>query len=179
MRYLVAAFFLAQALFVGSLPFWYIATMKQWADVMNRQSQQLNPGEATPPPDLAANIDAQMTTGFYVMVVVFLFISIAALVGALSRWMAAFYLILGLLCLETLYLVFGLLSTLVVSFASSALTGQSIGPPVWMTATEAAFGIAATILFAWMLIATVRRGPWAMTREAPDDRAPRSEALTA
>ena len=168
MHYLVAAFFGGQALFVGSLPFWYITTMTQWADAMNRQNQQLNPGQPTPPPDLMANIDAQMTVAFYVMVVVLLFISIAAVVGALSRWMAAFYLILGLLCLETLYLVFGVLGTLVESLASSALIGQSIGPPAGMTWTEAAFGVPAAALFAWMLIATVRRGPWAM-RNAPGD----------
>lgn len=179
MRYLVAAFFGAQALFVGSLPFWYITTMTQWADAMNRQNQQLNPGQASPPPDLAANIDAQMTVAFYVMVVLLLFISVAALVGALSRWMAAFYLILGLLCLETLYLVFGALGTLVESFASSALIGQSVSPPAWMTWTEAAFGVAAAALFAWMLIATVRRGPWAMRRMAADDHPQGTEVLTA
>src|SRR6476620_3521167 len=139
MRYLVAAFFLAQALFIGSLPFWYITTMTQWADAMNRQNQQLNPDQPTPPPDLAANINAEMTVAFYVVVVVVIVVSVAAVVGSLSRWMPAFYLILGLLCLETLYLVFGALGTLVESLASSALIGQSIGPPAWMTWTEAAF----------------------------------------
>jgi hypothetical protein len=179
MRYLVAAFFAAQALFVGSLPFWYISTMTQWADAMNRLNQQQNPGEPTPPPDLAANIDAQMTVAFYVLVIVLLFISFAALVGALSRWLAAFYLILGLLCLETLYLVFGALGTLVESFASSALIGQSVSPPAWMTWTEAAFGLAAAALLAWMLVATVRRGPWAMRRAAADDRPQGTEVLSA
>ena len=168
MRYLVATFFGAQALFVGSLPFWYIRTMTLWADAMNRQNQQLNPGDPTPPPDLMANIDAQMTVALYVMVVVLAAISLAALIGALSRWMAAFYVILGLLCLETLYLVFGVVGTLVESLATSALIGQSLGPPAWMIWTEAGFGIPAAALFVWMLIATVRRGPWAM-RNAPAD----------
>ncbi len=168
MRYLVATFFGAQALFVGSLPFWYIRTMTQWADAMNRQNQQLNPADPTPPPDVMANIDAQMTVALYVMVVVLAAISLAALVGALSRWMVAFYLILGLLCLETLYLVFGVVGTLVESLATSALIGQSLGPPAWMIWTEAGFGIPAAALFVWMLIARVRRGPWAM-RNAPAD----------
>jgi hypothetical protein len=179
MHYLVAAFFGVQALFIGSLPFWYITTMTQWADAMNRQNQQLNPGQPTPPPDLMSNIDAEMTVAFYVMVVVLLSISIAALVGALSRWMAAFYLILGLLCLETLYLVFGVLGTLVESLASSALIGQSIGPPAWIMWTEAAFGVPAAALFAWMLIATVRRGPWAMRRVAAEDQSLGKEVLSA
>jgi hypothetical protein len=93
--------------------------------------------------------------------------------------MPAFYLILGLLCLETLYLVFGVLGTLVESLVSSALIGQSTGPPAWMIWTEAAFGVPAAALFAWMLIATVRRGPWAMRRVAADDRAHGTEVLTA
>jgi len=179
MRYLVAAFFLAQALFVGSLPFWYITTMTQWADAMNRQNQQLNPDQPTPPPDLAANINAEMTVAFYVLVVVVIVVSVAAVVGSLSRWMPAFYLILGLLCLETLYLVFGALGTLVESLATSALIGQSIGPPAWMTWTEAAFGVLAAALFAWMLIATIRRGPWAMRRMAAGDQALRPEVSSA
>jgi hypothetical protein len=162
MRYLIAAFFAAQALFVGSLPFWYIRTMTQWADAMNRLNQQLNPAGPTPPPDVMTNIDAQMTVAFNVLVVVFLCISLAALIGALSRWMWAFYVILGVLGLETLYLVFGAGGAMVESVASSALLGQSLGPPAWMIWTEAGFGIAAAVLFVWMVIARVRRGPWAM-----------------
>jgi hypothetical protein len=181
MRYVVAAFFGVQGLLFATMPFWYIRTMTQWADAMNRQNQVLNPGQPTPPPDLAANIaniDAQMTVAFYVLVVVVIVISLAAVIGALSRWMVAFYLILGLLCLETLYLVFGTLGTLVESLASSALIGQSIGPPAWMTGAEAAFGLAAAALFAWMLVATVRRGPWAMRRVAHDQPLPK-EVLSA
>jgi hypothetical protein len=165
MRYLVAAFFGAQVLFVGSLPFWYIATMTQWADAMNRQNQQLNPAGPTPPPDVVANIDAQMTVAFYVLVAVFLCISVVALIGALSRWMWPFYAILGLLGLETLYLVFGAAGALVATLAGSALVGQSLGPPAWMIWTEAGFGVAAAALFVWMLIARIRRGPWAMRNE--------------
>jgi hypothetical protein len=179
MWYLVAAFFGAQTLFVGSLPFWYIRTMTQWADAMNRQNQLLNPGDPTPPPDLMANIDAQMTVAFYVVVVVLVFISLAALIGALSRWTGAFYVILGLLCLETLYLLFGVMGTLVESLATSALVGQSLGPPAWMIWAEAGFGIPAAALFVWMLIATVRRGPWAMRNAAPNGPAHGREVMSA
>jgi len=179
MRYLVAALFGAQALFAGSLPFWYIRTMTQWANAMNQQNQQLNPGSPTPPPDLMANIDAQMTVAFYVMVVVLVSISVAALVGALSRWTAAFYVILGLLCLETLYLVFGVVGTLVESLAGSVFVGQSLGPPAWMIWTEAGFGIPATALFVWMLVANVRRGPWAMKNAAADGPAHGREVQSA
>jgi hypothetical protein len=179
MWYLVAAFFGAQTLFVGSLPFWYIRTMTQWADAMNRQNQLPNPGDPTPPADLIANIDAQMTVAFYVVVVVLVLISLAALVGALSRWTGAFYVILGLLCLEALYLVFGVIGTLVESLATSALVGQSLGPPALMIWAEAGFGIPAAALFVWMLIATIRIGPWAMRNVAANGPARGTEVIPA
>jgi len=46
------------------LPFWYINVMTQYADVMNRQNQELNPGAPTPPPELMSNIDTMMRGRF-------------------------------------------------------------------------------------------------------------------
>jgi nitrate reductase NapE component len=160
MQYLVAALYAVQALFVGSLPFWYIRWMTQWADSMN--NQQLNPSGQAPPPDLLANLDREMTVAFYVAVVVLFAICVLALIGALARLMWAFYVILGLLCLETLYLGFGAVDSILTSAVSSIFLGQSIGPPAWIAWAQVGFAIPSAALFVWMLIATVRRGPWAM-----------------
>jgi hypothetical protein len=162
MQYLVAALYAVQALFVGSLPFWYIRWMTQWADSMNQQNQRLNPGGPAPPPDLLANLDREMTVAFYVAVVVLFAICVLALIGALTRLMSAFYFILGLLCLETLYLGFGAVDSILTSAVSSVFLGQSIGPPAWIAWAQVGFAIPSAALFVWMLIATIRRGPWAM-----------------
>jgi hypothetical protein len=36
--------------------------------------------------------------------------------------------------------------------------------PASLNAASIAFGVVAVALFVWMLIAVIRRGPWAMTR---------------
>ncbi len=161
MQFLVAALYAVQGLIVGSMPFWYIRTMTQWADSMNQQNQQLNPGSPTPPPDLMANINSEMTVAFYVVVFVVFAISMFAVIAALSRLMWGFYVIVGLLCLQALYLGFGALSSIVTSLAIAALLGQSIGPPALMIWAEVGFAIPSAALFVWMLIATIRSGPWA------------------
>jgi hypothetical protein len=166
MRYLVAAFYAVQAIFLGSMPFWYIQTMTQWADAMNKQNQQLNPGGPSLPPDLAGNINNEMTVAFYLAIFVLVAICVLTLAGALSRFMWTFYVILGLLCLEALYLGFSAGESIVTSLVSSAFLGQSIGPPSWMIWAEVGFAIAAAALFVWMLIAMIRTGPWAMRNAA-------------
>jgi nitrate reductase NapE component len=160
MQYLVAALYAVQALFIGSLPLWYIRWMTQWADSMN--NQQLNPSGQAPPADLLANLDREMTVAFYVAVVVLFAICVLALIGALARLMWAFYVILGLLCLETLYLGLGAVDSILTSAVGSIFLGQSIGPPAWIAWAQVGFAIPSAALFVWMLVATVRRGPWAM-----------------
>jgi hypothetical protein len=162
MQYLVAGWYGAQALWLASLPFWYINVMTQFANAMNAQNAQLNPGSPTPPPDLGSNMNGMMTVAFYVMTVVLLAIVVVAIVGAMRRWIWAFYAILALLGLEAIYLAFSVVVTIVESFATSALFGQSVSPPAWMVWAEAGFGIPSAALSVWMLIAIFQRGPWAM-----------------
>ena len=179
MQYLVAAWFCVQALLLASLPFWYIRTMTQWADAMNQQNLQLDPGSPAPPPDLMANLNNEMTVAFYVVVAVFFAVAVAAMVVALRRWLWGFFVILGLLCLETLYFGLGVVSTLVTSFATSKLLGQSVGPPDWMIWGEVGFAIPSAALVAWMLMAAFRRGPWAMKNVTTGGHAAGREIMTA
>jgi hypothetical protein len=164
MQYLVAGWYGAQALWLASLPFWYINVMTQYANAMNAQEARLNPGSPTPPPGFVSSTDTVMAVAFYAMTVVVLAIVVVAIIGALKRWTWAHYAILALLGLEAIYLVLGFAGTLIESFATSALLGQSIGPPAWMLWADLGFGIPSAALFAWMLIATFQRGPWAMKR---------------
>jgi hypothetical protein len=164
MQYLVAGWYGVQALFLATLPFWYISTMTRWADAMNR-SQQLNPGSPTPPPDLLSNMNTTntvMTVLFYLTIVLLFAIAVVAIAGALRRWTWAYYAILAFLGLEAIYLAFSVLSAVAVSLASSALIGQSVSPPALMVWAEIGFGIPSAALFVWMLMAILQKGPWAM-----------------
>jgi hypothetical protein len=162
MQYAVAGWYGVQALWVASLPFWYISTMTRFADEMNRRNQQLNPGIPTPPADPMLN--KQMSVVFYLVIAVGLAIAVAAIVVAAWRQTWAFYAILALLGLEATWLVLGPLGALAISIAFTAAGGLSVGPPAWMVWVQLVFGIVSTALFAWMLVAMFQRGPWAMTK---------------
>jgi hypothetical protein len=163
-QYVVAAWCAVQVLWIASLPFWYISTMTRYADVMNLREQQLHPGTPTPPPDMMSNTNTAMTLVFYVGVLVLLVIFAVAIVGTLTRWAGAFYAILVLVGLEVIWLVFGVLQTVAIS----ALLGQYAGPPEWMVWMQVGFAVASAALFVWMLIAAVKRGPWAMKKATPE-----------
>lgn len=164
MQYAVAGWYGVQALWVASLPFWYISTMTRFADEMNRRNQQLYPGTPTPPPDLVSNTNAMATTVFYVGIVLVLAIALIAIAGAMKRWTWAFYTLLVLLGLEAIWLLLGTLFGLAISAAVSAAGGLFASPPAWMVGTDLAFGLVSAALFAWMLVAMFQRGPWAMTK---------------
>lgn len=162
MQYAVAGWYLVQAFWVASLPFWYISTMTRFADEMNRRNQQLNPGIPNPPPDPMLN--TQMTALFYFAIIVGLVIAVAAIVLAVTRRTWAFYAILVVLGLEAIWLVLGTLGSLAISVAVTAAGGLSVGPPAWMVWVQLGLGIVSAALVAWMLVAMFQRGPWAMTK---------------
>lgn len=161
-QFAVAGWYGVQALWVAALPFWFISTMTRYADEMNRRTQQLHPGTPTPPPDLMSSTNTGMTAVFYLGIVIGLAVAVVAIVGAVRRWTWAYYGILALLGLEVIWLVLGLAGTLIISLATSAMIGQSMGPPAWMLWEQLAFAIPSAALFAWMVMAMVQRRPWAM-----------------
>jgi hypothetical protein len=164
MQYAVAGWYSVQALWVASLPFWYISTMTRFADEMNRRNQQLQPGGPTPPPDMMSQINTEATVVFYFAIVVGLVIAVGAIVLAVTRRTWAFYAILVILGLEAIWLMLGTLGSLAISVAVTAASGLSAGPPAWMVWVQLGFGIVSAALVAWMLVAMFQRGPWAMTR---------------
>lgn len=163
LQYAVAAWYGVQALWLASLPFWYINVMTQYADAMNRQNQESNPGAPTPPPELLSNLDTMARVSFYTGIVVALAITVVLIVAALKRWTWAHYAILVALILEVLWLTFGTVSTL----AFSALAGQYVGPPTWMVVIQVGAVVPSLVLLVWMFVALVKRGPWAMKKSVP------------
>jgi hypothetical protein len=131
------------------------------ADYFNQivqRNAELNPNVAPPPPEFLQFVTTAMTWGLAFGAVVGVALSVVAIVGALKRWTWLFYVVLVLLGLSTVSFPF----TLISAFSTSALNPVKL--PVALTASSIAFGFPAIALFAWMLVAAIKRGPWGMRR---------------
>ena len=160
LQYAVAAWYLLQALYAIVLPFVMTGPMTDYVNQVMQRQAALNPNVAPPTPDVMATITSFMGVALWAGAVIGIAISAVAITGALKRWTWVFYAVLILLGLQTVSFPF----TLISAFATSTLNPVKL--PVAMTATSIAFGFPAVALFAWMLVAAIRRGPWGMTRAA-------------
>lgn len=158
LQYAVAAWYLFRAIYVIALPFSMVGPMSDYLNQLMQQQAQLDPSAAPPPAEFLTTLNSFLIAGFAIGAAIGVAISVVVIIGALKRWTWVFYAVLVLLALETLSFPFAVVS----AFASSTLS--PIRLPVAITAASVAFGVVAVALFVWMLIAVVRRGPWAMTR---------------
>jgi hypothetical protein len=137
-----------------------VGPMADYANQIIQRNAQLNPNVAPPPADFLQIVTTAMTWGLAVGAAVGVGISVVAIIGALKRWTWVFYVVLILLGLETASFPF----TLISAFSTSALNPVKL--PVALIATSVAFGFPAVAIFAWMLVAAIKRGPWGMRRVA-------------
>jgi hypothetical protein len=126
-----------------------------------QRNAQLTPDVPPPSADVIGTINSFLTVGLAIGAAVGVAIAAVAIIGALRRWTWVFYAVLVLLGLQAASFPF----TVFGAFSSSAFGTLKL--PVAMTAVSVAFGIPAVALFVWMLVAALRRGPWAMSRAAP------------
>lgn len=172
LQYTVAGFYALQAVYALSLPFWMggpmSAAMTQSMNQSIQRQQQLNPAVSPPPAAFTDAINTMMTSMLSVtlwLAAAFgVAIGVVAIIGALKRWAWTYYVVLVLLGFSALSLPANLVSA-VGGSAMSAFGGVSM--PSWTYGLGAAVGIPATALFVWMLVALVKRGPWAMRKVAP------------
>ena len=82
-------------------------------------------------------------------------------IGAWKKWRWVYYAVLVLLGVTVLLLPTYLLQTLMADllFKLSVVT-----PPAWFNILSFVAGLPAVALFVWMLVALIKRGPWAMRR---------------
>lgn len=160
LQYAVAAWYLLQALYAIVLPFVMTGPMTDYfKEVMQRQAE-LNPNVTPPPPDFIATMTSLMSFALWAGALIGIAISAVAITGALKRWTWVFYAVLILLGFQAASFPFTVLS----AFSSSAINPVKL--PVELTVASVAFGIPAVALFAWMLVAAIKRGPWGMMRAA-------------
>jgi len=84
-----------------------------------------------------------------------------AIAGALRRWTWAYYAVLVLLGLG----LFALPADIGDVLSGGRLSGASgVSLPAWSYWVGLVSAILGAALFAWMLVALVKRGPWGMKR---------------
>ena len=158
MQYSVAAWYFFRAIYVISLPFLLVGPLRDYINQVIQRQAELNPNAAPPTADILTTINNALIFGFAIAAAIGVAISVVAIIGAFKRWTWAFYALLVLLGLETISFPFAVLS----AFTTSSLSPMKLPPA--LNAASIAFGVVAVALFAWMLVAVIRRGPWAMTR---------------
>jgi hypothetical protein len=162
LQYAVAAAFAIYGLYSISTPFWMSGAMDQYMrQIALRQAQQAP--QVYPDPNQYADMMSSFATMSLVIgVVVGGAIAIVVVIGALKRWTWLFWVALALLALQVAGLPFQLANAF---GAFNALTpGLSLPPAVtWFSVVA---GLASAALAAWMVVAALTRGPWAMRRPA-------------
>ena len=154
----VAGWYVWSALYVLTIPFWMGGLMSQLVNESLQRQQARNPS-ATLPPDFIATMDSLMTVTLWVVVVLTLALCAVAIIGALRRWTWVYYAVLVLLGLGALFLPLDL-----VDAAAAPSLNPSAVPslPVWYYLLGFVTGLPGAALFAGMLVAQVRFGPWGM-----------------
>jgi hypothetical protein len=169
LQFAVAGWYALSGLYSLSLPLWMGGVMgdvmTQAANQSIERQQRLNPAVSPPP---AAFTDA-MNTMMLSMTTVILWVAAAfgvaicvvVIVGALKRWTWIYYVVLVWLGFGTISLPLNIVNI----FAGPSLSAaQGFSMPSWTYWMSVAFSIPATALFTWMVVALVKRGPWAMRR---------------
>ena len=160
----VAGWYVVEGIYALSLPFWMSGPMAQAMNQSIQRQQQLYPTVSPPSADFT-NVMTSMVGGvLWVSAVFGVAIAVVAAIGALKRWTWMYYAVLVLLGFGVISLPIDVVDALGGSAISSA-SGFSL--PAWTYWVALVAAIPSTALFIWMLVALVKRGPWAMRRVTP------------
>jgi hypothetical protein len=89
---------------------------------------------------------------------------VVVFIGAFKSWTWMYYVVLVLLGFSTISLPLNIINIFV---GPSMAAAQGFSLPSWTYWISVVLSIPAAALFVWMLIALIKRGPWAMTRAMP------------
>jgi len=160
----VAGWYALEGAYALALPFWMGGPMTQAMNQSIQRQQQLYP-TVSPPPVEFTNLITSMVGGILWVTAFFgLAIAVVAVIGAMKRWTWTFYAVLVLLGFSVVSLPITVVDA-VGGSAISAVSGFSL--PSWTYWLGLASAIPSTALFVWMLVALVKRGPWAMRKVTP------------
>jgi hypothetical protein len=164
LQYAVAGWYAVSALYTLTTPFWLNGAMTQAINQSIERQQQLQPTASPLPSGFTEAMTSLVTIGVWVSAVIGVAISVLVIVGAFKRWTWMYYVVLVFLGFNTISLPL----TIINIFTGPALSAaQGFSLPTWTYLISVVLSIPAAALFVWMLIALIKRGPWAMTRAAP------------
>jgi hypothetical protein len=161
LQYAVGGYYLLSAAWWVVLPFVLEGSVAGYVNRFVQEQEAIHPDQPLPPPDFASSMTNILSVSLIFGAVIAVAVAGIVIVGALKRWTWLFYAVLVLLGLSVLSLPYGLASA--TGLVQPVSATFSIPAQVqWMAV---GFGVIATALCAWMLVALLRRGPWA-TRQA-------------
>ena len=161
MQYAVAGWYAISAVYALTLPFWMGGMMSSLITQSFQRQEQLNPNVTPPSPELIQTMTSFMTGVIWVSALFGAAISALFIVGALRRWTWTFFAVLVLLAFSALSGPLNLVSVFDNRGYSSAV-GYTF--PIGFYVAGLILWLPGTALFIWMLVAAIKRGPWAMTR---------------
>jgi len=151
-----------QGLYAISVPLWLGGALDQAMRRAALQQAQQSPGLYPNPNQYADSMSTFGTVILGVIVLIGLAIVAAVLVGTWRRWTWMYYVVLVLLAFQILGL-----PDQVAGAAGLFRDQPTVQLPAAAFAIGVASGLLATALFAWMLVALLRRGPWATRKVIP------------
>lgn len=164
LQWAVVAWYGVQAIYSVSIPFWLSGPMTQAIKQSIQRQQQLQPTTTQTPPGFLDAMNSVMAVALWVSAFIGVAICVIVIIGALKRWTWIYYVVLVLLGFSTISLPLNFINV----FAGPAMSAaQGFSLPSWTYWLSVLVSIPAAALFVWMLVALIKRGPWAMTRVVP------------
>ena len=157
----VAGWYVWSILFTLAEPIWMGGIMNGVLSQSVQRQQQINPDFSPPPAAVTDILSSFMTVGIWATVIAYSLVFGLIIVGAWQRWVWMYYAVLVLLGLTSILVPVDLIYVF-IGHATSAAQGVSM--PSWLYPVSFVTGLPAIALFVWMLIALIKRGPWAMRR---------------
>lgn len=163
LQYAVAGWYVWSAIYSLTLPLWMGGLMSQIINQSIANQEAIHPDQPPPPAGFAEMMQNATTIGMWIGVGILVAIYAVPFIGALRRWTWIFYVVMVLLGLSALLLPIDMFDAAMGPRLSGA---SSFTMPSWFYVVNVVTGLPGAALFAWMLIAQITRGPWAMKRPA-------------
>jgi hypothetical protein len=160
----VGGWYVWSILYILAEPFWMGGMMSQILNQSLQRSQQANPDVSPPPAAFTDFMSSVMNASLWATVIIYSAVFAVVIVGAWKRWTWMYYVVLVLLGLTALLTPVQLVYVF-LGGSISRLNGVAL--PSWIYLVNFLTGLPAVGLFVWMLIALLRRGPWATRRPRP------------
>jgi hypothetical protein len=160
MQYAVAGVAAVYGIWYTTFPFWMDGPLSDYMRQAALRQAAADPQLYPDPSAYAATMVNISLVAFAAVAILGVAVAVLVLIGTIRRWTWMYYTVLGLVGLSTIGLPFSILGALGITQSPISLNG-SLQVSQWF---GLALGLVSLALGVWMLVALVRRGPWAMRK---------------